>query len=125
VRRRGGGATVSNGVRSGLTHCCEGNAWLPKNIVFVHARVFDALPQASQQAVLRAAARAETRGFALGRQAAQNATEELRRNGMKVEPVPADLARDFRRLGERFSREWVASTGHGASTIFLGFYGLK
>lgn len=116
---------VENKVWGGLTHYYELNAWLPKNIVFVNAKAFDALPEASRQALLRAASRAETRGFALSQQAAQTAADELRRNGMKVEPVPPELARDLRRMGERFSREWVQSAGHGASTLFLGFYGLK
>ncbi|MFN3586882.1 MAG: TRAP transporter substrate-binding protein [Moraxellaceae bacterium] len=116
---------VENKVWGGLTHYYELNAWLPKNIVFVNAKAFDALPVASRQALLRAASRAETRGFALSQQAAQSATDELRRNGMKVEPVPLELARDLRRMGERFSREWVQATGHGASTLFLRFYGLK
>lgn len=116
---------VENRVWGGLTHYYELNAWLPKNIVFVHAKSFEALPPASRQALLSAAERAQSRGFALSQQAAQGAADELRRNGMKVEPVPHELARELRRMGERFSREWVQATGHGASTLFLSFYGLN
>ncbi|MBI5276245.1 MAG: TRAP transporter substrate-binding protein [Burkholderiales bacterium] len=116
---------VENKVWGGLKHYYELNAWFPKNIVFVNARAFADLPPGVQQAVLRGAADAEKRGFAASREAATNATGELRRNGMKVEPMPFELARDLRRLGERFSREWVASVGHAANDIFIPFYDLR
>lgn len=116
---------VENRVWGGLKHYYELNAWFPKNIVFVNVHAFGRLPPGQQQAVLRAAAEAEQRGFALSRQAATDATEELRRNGIKVEPVPFELGRDLKRLGERFSREWVAAVGHAANDIFIPFYDLR
>jgi TRAP-type transport system periplasmic protein len=115
---------VENKVWGGLKHYYELNAWFPKNIVFVNARAFAALPPAVQQAVLHSAAVAEQRGFAASRAAASEATEELRRNGIKVESVPFELGRDLKRLGEKFSREWVASVGHAANEIFIPFYEL-
>lgn len=116
---------VENRVWGGLTHYYELNAWFPKNIVFVNARAFDALPPAVREAVLRAAATAEERGLVASRYAAAQATEELRRNGMKVEPVPFQLNRDLKRLGEKFSREWVASVGNAANEIFIPFYDIR
>ena len=116
---------VENKVWGGLTHYYELNAWFPKNIVFVNAKAFAAQPAAVQQAVLRAAAEAESRGFTASMEAAVAATQELRRNGMKVEPVPFELARDLKRMGERFSREWVATVGHAANEIFIPFYDLR
>jgi len=116
---------VENKVWGGLKHYYELNAWFPKNIVFVNAQAFAALPPAVQQAVMRGAAEAEKRGFALSRLAASEATEELRRNGIKVEPVPFELGRDLKRLGEKFSREWVAAVGHAANEIFIPFYDLR
>jgi TRAP-type transport system periplasmic protein len=44
---------------------------------------------------------------------------------MKVDPVPFELARDLKRMGERFSREWVATVGHAANDIFIPFYDLR
>jgi TRAP-type C4-dicarboxylate transport system substrate-binding protein len=116
---------VENKVWGGLKHYYELNAWFPKNIVFVNAKAFAQLPPGVQQAVLRGAADAEKRGFALSRQAATEATEELRRNGLKVEPVPFELGRDLKRMGEKFSREWVATVGHAANDIFIPFYDLR
>lgn len=97
----------------------------PKNIVFVNAKTFSALAPATRQAVLASAGRAEMRGLALSREAAHSATAELKTNGMKVEPVPFELGRDLKRLGEKFSREWVASVGNAANEIFIPFYALN
>lgn len=116
---------VENKVWGGLTHYYELNAWFPKNVVFVNAKAFDALPVATQKAVLDAAGHAELRGFELSREAAHSATAELRRQGMKVEAVPFELHRDLKRLGEKFSREWVAAVGNAANEIFIPFYDLK
>lgn len=116
---------VENKVWGGLKHYYELNAWFPKNIVFVNANAFAKLPVSTQQAVLRAAAAAEERGLAASKAAATDATEELRRNGIKVEPVPFELGRDLKRMGEKFSREWVATIGHAANDIFIPFYDLK
>jgi TRAP-type transport system periplasmic protein len=113
---------VENRVWTGLKHYYELNAWFPKNIVFVNAKVFAELPPATQQAVLRSAAKAETRGFALSQSAATSATEELRKNGMKVESVPFELNRDLKRMGEKFSREWVTSVGNAANEVFIPYY---
>ncbi len=116
---------VENKVWSGLRYYYELNAWFPKNIVFVNAKAFAALPTAVQQAVLQSAEKAESRGTALSRAAAGSATEELRKNGIKVEPVPFEIGRDLKRMGEKFSREWVASVGNAANEIFIPYYSLK
>jgi TRAP-type C4-dicarboxylate transport system substrate-binding protein len=116
---------VENKVWGGLTHYYELNAWFPKNIVFVNAQAYAALPPATREAVLRSAARAESRGLALSQQAATSATAELKKNGIKVEPVWFELGRDLKRLGEKFSREWVASVGNAANEIFIPFYSLQ
>jgi TRAP-type transport system periplasmic protein len=116
---------VENKVWSGLKYYYELNAWFPKNIVFVNAKAFGELPATAQQAVLQAAIKAEARGTALSRAAASAATEELRKNGIKVEPVPFELGRDLKRLGEKFSREWVTSVGNAANEIFIPYYSLK
>ncbi len=113
---------VENKVWSGLKHYYELNAWFPKNIVFVNAKAFAALPTDVQQAVLRSASRAETRGFALSQAAASSATDELRKNGMKVESVPFELNRDLKRMGEKFSREWVTSVGNAANEVFIPYH---
>jgi TRAP-type transport system periplasmic protein len=98
------------------------NAWFPKNIVFVNARAFDALPAAARAAVVQAATRAEARGWALSEAVASDSTRELQRQGMQVERAPAAFEAELRRLGEKFSREWVQSVGNEANVIFVPYY---
>lgn len=98
------------------------NAWLPKNIVFVNQQAFDVLPVAARQAVTQAAAEAETRGWALSAAVADESVGELQRKGIKVERASAELDTELKRLGERFSREWVQSVGNEANKIFIPYY---
>lgn len=98
------------------------NAWFPKNIVFVNQQAFDALPAPTRQAVTKAAAEAETRGWALSAAVAEESVGELQRKGIKVERASAELDTELKRLGERFSREWVQSVGNEANKIFIPYY---
>ncbi|WP_439607847.1 TRAP transporter substrate-binding protein [Hydrogenophaga sp.] len=98
------------------------NAWFPKNLVFVNRQAFEALPPTVREAVTRAAARAEARGWALSEAVATESTGELQRRGMKVDRVPATFEAELKRLGEKFSREWVQSVGNEANVIFVPYY---
>jgi len=98
------------------------NAWFPKNIVFANLKAFDALPAPVRQAVTRAAAEAEARGWSLSETIAQESVGELQRKGIQVGRAPAELDAELRRLGERFSREWVQSVGNEANKIFIPYY---
>lgn len=98
------------------------NAWFPKNIVFVNQQAFDALPPPARQAVTKAAADAESRGWAMSEAIAQESVSELQRRGVKVERASAELDAELKRLGERFSREWVRSVGGEANQIFIPYY---
>ena len=53
---------------------------------------------------------------------ATSATEELRANGVKIERIPPDVDAEIKRMGEKFSREWVRSVGNEANTIFVPYY---
>ena len=113
---------VENKVWGPIKHYYEINAWYPKNIVFVNAKAFDALTPDARSAVLKAAAEAEGRGWLASEAVAQSATKELQANGIKVERISGELENDLKRMGERFSREWVRSVGHAASDIFVPYY---
>jgi TRAP-type C4-dicarboxylate transport system substrate-binding protein len=98
------------------------NAWFPKNIVFVNQQAFDALPPPVRDAVTQAAQSAEARGWAMSEAIADESVGELQRKGIKVERAPAELDAELKRLGERFSREWVQSVGNEANKIFIPYY---
>lgn len=113
---------VENQVWTQIKHYYGINAWFPKNIVFVNQQAFDALPVPVQQAVTKAASDAETRGWAMSAAVAEESVAELQRKGIKVERPPADFDADLKRLGERFSLEWLRSVGKEANQIFIPFY---
>lgn len=113
---------VENQVWGHIRHYYEINAWFPKNVVFVNAAAFRALPPASREAVLTASQRAEERGWTLSRQAMQQATHELRGKGIEVGLLPAEFGRDLKRMGEKFSLEWIRVVGQEANAIFIPFY---
>ena len=113
---------VENKVWGQIKYYYEINAWFPKNVVFVSTKAFDALKPETRTAVLKAASDAETRGWAASQALATSATEELRANGIKIDRIPPDVDLEIKRMGEKFSREWVASVGNEANTIFVPYY---
>ena len=113
---------VENKVWGSIRYYYEINAWFPKNAVFVSSTVFDSLKPDARAGLLKAAAAAETRGWLTSQALATSATEELRHNGVKVERIPPDLEQEIKRMGEKFSREWVRSVGNEANDIFVPYY---
>ncbi|MEO6016258.1 MAG: TRAP transporter substrate-binding protein [Polaromonas sp.] len=113
---------VENKVWGPIKYYYEINAWFPKNVVFVSSKAFDGLKPEARAAVLKAAGEAETRGWQASQALASSATEELRANGVKIERIPPDLDREIKRMGEKFSREWIRSVGNEANEIFVPYY---
>ena len=113
---------AENKVWSHIKYYYEINAWFPKNIVVVNAAAFNALPLDMQKTVLKAADVAQANGWAMSQKAATDATNELRANGIKVDRIPYEVEIKLKRLGEKFSREWVRSVGNEASIIFVPYY---
>jgi TRAP-type C4-dicarboxylate transport system substrate-binding protein len=97
-------------------------AWFPKNIVLASQAALDALAPRQREAVLEAARQAEPRGWSACEVAARESLDELRRHGMRVELPTPQLRRDLRRLGERFSLEWLRNVGQEANAIFIPYY---
>jgi TRAP-type C4-dicarboxylate transport system substrate-binding protein len=96
-------------------------AWLPKNIVFVSQKAFDALDKASQDAVLKAAADAEARGWKDSEEKAKGYLETLARNGMTVGPPSAALKADLKKIGDTMTADWVKSAGADGQAIVDAF----
>jgi TRAP-type C4-dicarboxylate transport system substrate-binding protein len=113
---------VENKVWGSIKYYYEINAWFPKNAVFVNSKVFDALKPEARAAVLKAAGEAEVRGWQASQAMAASATEELRANGVKIERISSELEHEIKRMGEKFSREWIRSVGNEANDIFVPYY---
>jgi TRAP-type C4-dicarboxylate transport system substrate-binding protein len=86
-------------------------AWLPKNAVIVNKKSFDALDKATQDAVLKAGADAETRGWKLSEEKTGWYLDQLRKNGMNVAPPTAQLKADLGKVGDTMLKEWLDKAG--------------
>ncbi|MBR0567550.1 TRAP transporter substrate-binding protein [Azoarcus sp. L1K30] len=100
-----------------LDYYFDVQAWLPKNIVFVSQKAFDALDPTSKQAVLKAAAAAETRGWKLSEEKTAWYVEQLKKNGMKVLPASDVLRADLLKVGDKMTAEWLEKTGADGQKI--------
>ena len=92
-------------------------AWLPKNVVFVNVQAFDALDKPSQQALLKAAADAEARGWKTSEEKNKWYLEQLAKNGMNVAQPSARLKSDFRKIGDTMTAEWMKTAGADGQAI--------
>lgn len=86
-------------------------AWLPKNAVIVNRAAFNALDKPTQDAVLKAAADAETRGWAASRKANTETLEKLKANGMQILQPSAALKADMKKVGDTMLKEWLEKAG--------------
>ena len=92
-------------------------AWLPKNIVFVNKKAFDALDKATQDALRKAAADAEARGWKVSEEKTAWYIGELKKNGMNVQPPSAQLKADFQKIGQQIIEEWLKTAGPDGKAI--------
>ena len=86
-------------------------AWLPKNAVLVNKAAFDALDAPTKQALLKAGADAETRGWALSQAKNTEYIDLLKKNGMTIVPPPAQLTSDMKKVGDTMLKEWLEKAG--------------
>jgi TRAP-type C4-dicarboxylate transport system substrate-binding protein len=86
-------------------------AWLPKNAIIVNKGAFDALDKATQAAVLKAAADAETRGWKLSQEKNGWYVDQLKAKGMKIVTPPEQLNADLKRVGNYMLAEWLRKAG--------------
>lgn len=86
-------------------------AWLPKNAVIVNKGAFDALDAPTKAAVLKAAADAETRGWAASQKANGETLDKLKGGGMQILPPSAALKADMKKVGDTMLKEWLDKAG--------------
>lgn len=112
------GATGSDSkVWEQVKYFYDTQAWLPKNAVLVSQKAFDALDKTSQEALLKAAAAAEERGWKVSEDKTRFYLGELAKNGMTVAPPPAALKADLKKVGDTMVAEWLKQTGADGQAI--------
>jgi TRAP-type transport system periplasmic protein len=92
-------------------------AWLPKNAIIVNKKAFDALDAPTQQALLKAAADAETRGWKTSQEKNEFYKKSLAEKGMKILPPSAKLMSDMRQVGGLMLTDWQKKAGPEGAAI--------
>ena len=92
-----------------------------KNIVIASQKALDALDPAVRTAVLAAAARAETRGWALSEKTMDETTKRLAAEGLKVEAATPAVRAELQKLGETMAAEWVKRAGAEGEAMLKTF----
>jgi len=104
-----------------VSHYSPINAWVPKNIVVVNKRVFDALDEETKAALLAAAEKAETRGWEMSQLETDTKIAELKENGMVYIEPSEELLTGLKAIGEEMQTEWQASATPEAKAITDAF----
>ena len=92
-------------------------AWIPKNAVLVNAKAFDALDAATKDALLKAAAAAEARGWKVAQEKNDEYKKLLTERGMKIHKPSAKLEADMRQVGATMQADWLKLAGADGAAI--------
>ena len=96
-------------------------AWLPKNAVIVNKKSFDALDKATQDALLKAGAEAEKRGWKVSEEKNLWYLDQLRGKGMKIHTPSAKLKADMQQVGAIMLADWQKKAGPDGQAIIADF----
>ncbi|HEX6319244.1 MAG TPA: TRAP transporter substrate-binding protein [Burkholderiales bacterium] len=101
------------------------SAFHPKNVVVVNQRGFARLPKDQQNALVKAAATAEKRGWEMSKTREKEGDETLAKNGMSVREPDAAMKARFQKIGEQMAREWEKSAGADGQAILKAYRSKK
>ncbi len=92
-------------------------AWVPKNVVFVNERIFQALPESVRKIVLEQAAIAEKRGWEWSERDNDETPKGLVQNGMILSPISDIFRAELRKIGEQMLEDWLKKAGDDGKKI--------
>jgi TRAP-type C4-dicarboxylate transport system substrate-binding protein len=106
-----GGTGYDSKAWESLKYFYDVQAWIPKDYTFVNKAAFEALDKPTQDAILKAAATAEARGWKAWEEKANWYLDQLKAKGMAVEPPSPALKAGFQKIGEQLTADWLKKTG--------------
>jgi TRAP-type C4-dicarboxylate transport system substrate-binding protein len=99
------------------SHFTDTQAWLPKNMVIANSAMLDGLEGATRQALMDAAAEAETRGWEMSASETESGIATLRENGMTVSEPTEALSDALAEIGETMTQEWLDEAGDAGAQV--------
>jgi TRAP-type C4-dicarboxylate transport system substrate-binding protein len=112
-----GGTGYDSKAWESLKYFYDVQAWIPKDITFVNKAAFDALDKPTQDAILKAAATAETRGWKAWEDKSGWYLDQLKAHGMIVQPPSPELKAAFQKIGEQLTADWLKKAGPDGQAI--------
>jgi TRAP-type C4-dicarboxylate transport system substrate-binding protein len=100
-----------------VSHFYDCQGWIPNNIVFVNKAAYAGLDKTGQQALLKAAAAAEERGWRIAQEKAVWYIEQLKAKGMKVAPPSPALKSGLQKIGDQLTADWIAKAGPAGKAV--------
>lgn len=94
-----------------VTHFTDIQAWVPKNIVVVSKKAFRKLDKATQEAVLAAAATAETRGLEMSKKETSEKIQIMKDNGVIIVTPSSELMTGLKAVGADMLVDWQKAAG--------------
>jgi TRAP-type C4-dicarboxylate transport system substrate-binding protein len=104
-----------------LTHYYDLNAFLPQNIVMANKAALDALSAADRDAVRKAAADAEARGWAKSAELNEGYKKTMAEKGMKVLQPTSGMKAEVSKIGETMAAEWAKRAGADGEAVIAAF----
>ena len=96
-------------------------AWLPKNAVIVNKKAFDALDKPTQDALLKAAADADARGWKVSQEKNEWYKQQLAEKGMTIHRPQAKLKQDLQQVGTIMLADWEKTAGADGQALVASF----
>lgn len=104
-----------------MSHYYDTQAWIPKNLTFVNKAAFEALDKPTQDAILKSAATAETRGWKMAEEKAGWYLDQLKANKMKVLPPSAELKAGLKKVGDQLAADWTKKAGPDGEAVIAAY----
>ncbi len=104
-----------------MAYYYDTQAWLPKNVTFVNKAAFDALDKPTQDAVLKAAAAAEERGWKASQDKTAWYVEQLKSNKMNVLPPSDTLKTGLKKIGDQLTSDWQKRAGADGEAVIAAY----
>ncbi|HWK95135.1 MAG TPA: TRAP transporter substrate-binding protein [Pseudolabrys sp.] len=104
-----------------MSHFYDTQAWIPKNMTFVNKAAFDALDKPTQEAILKASAVAEERGWKMWEEKSDWYLAELKAKGMKVLPPSDALKTGLKKIGDQLTADWKKKAGADGEALIAAY----
>ena len=104
-----------------MSHFYDAQAWIPKNVTFMNKAAFDALDKPTQDAVMKAAAAAEARGWKVAEEKTNWYIDQLKSRGMKVQPPGSAFRDGLKKIGDQLTTDWQKKAGADGEAVIAAY----